>query len=68
MAELNTVFQFLSRQINSNIMCELVLKRLLKHKQDAMWWEKILSRDWVSVDGVWIGNWIYWTLTERNYK
>jgi hypothetical protein len=23
---------------------------------------------WVIIDGVWIGNRIYWTLTERNYK
>jgi hypothetical protein len=28
----------------------------------------ILSRIWVTIDGVWIGNWIYWTFTERNYK
>jgi hypothetical protein len=24
--------------------------------------------DWVTIDGVWIGNRIYWTFTERNYK
>jgi hypothetical protein len=24
----------------------------------------ILSREWVTIDGVWIGNWIYWTLKE----
>jgi hypothetical protein len=29
---------------------------------------KVLSRDCPTIDGVWIGNWIYWTLTERNYK
>jgi hypothetical protein len=23
---------------------------------------------WVTIDGILIGNWIYWTLTERNYK
>jgi hypothetical protein len=28
----------------------------------------ILSRVWVTIDGVWIGNWIYWSLTVRNYK
>jgi hypothetical protein len=28
----------------------------------------ILSRVWVTIHGVWIGNWIYWTLTDRNYK
>jgi hypothetical protein len=28
----------------------------------------ICSRDWVTIDGVWIGNRIYWTLAERNYK
>jgi hypothetical protein len=28
----------------------------------------ILSRVWVTTDGVWIGNLIYWTLTDRNYK
>jgi hypothetical protein len=22
----------------------------------------------VTIDGVWIGNWIYWTLTDHNYK
>jgi hypothetical protein len=27
----------------------------------------ILSRDKVTVDGVLIGNWIYWTLIDRNY-
>jgi hypothetical protein len=26
-----------------------------------------MSRDWVTVDGVWIGNRIYWTPTSRNY-
>jgi hypothetical protein len=26
------------------------------------------SRDSVTIDGVKIGNWIYWTLTDRNYK
>jgi hypothetical protein len=28
----------------------------------------ILSCVPVTIDGVWIGNWIYWTLTERNYN
>jgi hypothetical protein len=28
----------------------------------------VLSRDRVTTDGVWIGNWIYWNLTERNCK
>jgi hypothetical protein len=28
----------------------------------------ILSRVLVIIDGVWIGNWIYWPLTGRNYK
>jgi hypothetical protein len=28
----------------------------------------LLSRVWVTIDGIWIGNWIYWTLTERNCK
>lgn len=23
---------------------------------------------WLSIDGVWSGNWIYWTLTDINYK
>jgi hypothetical protein len=23
---------------------------------------------WLTIDRVWVGNWIYWTLTERNYK
>jgi hypothetical protein len=22
----------------------------------------------VTIDGVWLGNWIYWTLTDCNYK
>jgi hypothetical protein len=30
--------------------------------------EKILSRVWVTKEGVEIGNWIYWILTGRNYK
>jgi hypothetical protein len=25
----------------------------------------VLSRDWVTIDGVWIGNWIYWALTDQ---
>jgi hypothetical protein len=29
---------------------------------------KILSRILVTIDGVWIGNWIYWPLTNRNCK
>jgi hypothetical protein len=28
----------------------------------------VLSCDRVTTDGVWIGNWIYWNLTERNCK
>jgi hypothetical protein len=28
----------------------------------------VLSRDLVIIDGVWIGNRIYWTFTTRNYK
>jgi hypothetical protein len=28
----------------------------------------ILSRLLVTIDGVWIGEWIYWPLTGRNYK
>jgi hypothetical protein len=28
----------------------------------------ILSRDGVTIDGVWIGNRIYWTLPDRHYK
>jgi hypothetical protein len=28
----------------------------------------ILSYDRVTIDRVWIDNWIYWTLTDRNYK
>jgi hypothetical protein len=28
----------------------------------------ILSQVWVITDGVWIGNWIYWTLTDHNYS
>jgi hypothetical protein len=27
-----------------------------------------LSRDRVATGGVWIGNRIYWTVAERNYK
>jgi hypothetical protein len=29
---------------------------------------KILSRDCVTINEVWIGNRIYWKLTDRNYK
>jgi hypothetical protein len=29
---------------------------------------KVLSHDGVNTDGVWIGNQIYWTLTDGNYK
>jgi hypothetical protein len=28
----------------------------------------MLPRIWVTIDSVWIGNWIHWTLTERTYK
>jgi hypothetical protein len=27
-----------------------------------------LSRVWVTIDGVWISDWIYWPLTDCNYK
>jgi hypothetical protein len=33
-----------------------------------MFLDAVLSRDSVTVDGVWIRNRIYWTITERNYK
>jgi hypothetical protein len=29
--------------------------------------ENILSRVWVTTDGVWVGNSVYWTITEHNY-
>jgi hypothetical protein len=29
---------------------------------------KILWRFWVTIDGVWIGKWIYWKLTDPYYK
>jgi hypothetical protein len=28
----------------------------------------ILSRVWVTIDRICIGNWIYWTLTDHNYQ
>jgi hypothetical protein len=28
----------------------------------------LLSRVWVTTDGVWIGNWIYWSISDRNYS
>jgi hypothetical protein len=28
----------------------------------------LLSRVVLATDGVWIGEWIYWPLTGRNYK
>jgi hypothetical protein len=30
--------------------------------------ENIFSRVWATTDGVWISIWIYWPLTDRNYK
>jgi hypothetical protein len=27
-----------------------------------------MSRDGVTIDAGWIGNWINWTLTDRNYS
>jgi hypothetical protein len=27
----------------------------------------VLPRDGVSLDGIWFGNWVYWTLTDPNY-
>jgi hypothetical protein len=35
--------------------------------QSNHFWHQ-LSRVWVTVVGVWIGYWIYWPLTGRNYK
>jgi hypothetical protein len=32
-----------------------------------MWGRLILSRVRVTLDGVWIDNWIYWPLSNRNY-
>jgi hypothetical protein len=28
---------------------------------------RIVSHVWMTIDGVWIGNWIYWTPTDSNY-
>jgi hypothetical protein len=28
----------------------------------------ILSRAYVTINGVWIGNWMYWPLTDHNHK
>jgi hypothetical protein len=36
------------------------------HVNSIFW--LLLSRVLVTVDGVWIGEYIYWTLTSRNYK
>jgi hypothetical protein len=30
--------------------------------------KNVLSLVWVTRNGVWIGNWIYWKLTDRNYN
>jgi hypothetical protein len=37
-------------------------------KQDANYHKNILSNAWVTIDGVWIGGWIYWLLTVCKYK
>jgi hypothetical protein len=37
-------------------------------RPSLVYWFIILSRVWVTIDGVWVRNWIYWAFTERNYK
>jgi hypothetical protein len=46
---------------------------IINGSADTVWNQHIiLSRDWVTTEGVWIGNRIYWTLrqlvTEINYE
>jgi hypothetical protein len=55
-----TFFLFLLKdQHSSNVITKLYRSTKLS---------MILSRDIVNIDGVWIGNWIYWTLTTRIYN
>jgi hypothetical protein len=37
-------------------------------KEIISFWNLDIVTYWVTVDEVWIGNLIYWTLTDRNYK
>jgi hypothetical protein len=47
---------------------EEILKGRDRHLEDLrVHWMIILSRDRVTIDGFGIGNWIYWTLTARDY-
>jgi hypothetical protein len=45
-------------------------KQLLKlgNKSGNLLIYDIVTILWVTIDGVWTGNWFYWTLTDRNYN
>jgi hypothetical protein len=48
---------------------QLACSHISNPGSSTMWPQKsIMSCDWLTIDWVWIGNWIYWTLTKCNYK
>jgi hypothetical protein len=53
----------MKRFINFLVLISNILEKSMKYSIS-----KTLQRDEVTTDDIWIGNRIYWTLAERNYK
>jgi hypothetical protein len=67
-SELVPVIGPLDSQLNGR-SCMLIFREYVKRSLNVLSiCVVIMSRVWVTIDGVWIGNWIYWILTEPNYK
>jgi hypothetical protein len=61
-----------ANQYFSILVSVLVMRWMNSHSvyslltQNRVAYEDILSSVWATIDGVSIGNWIYWTFTDRN--
>jgi hypothetical protein len=50
------------------VWCGVVCHYCYMNGRTHIIWIIVLSCVWVTIDGVWIGNWIYWPLTDHNNK